>query len=234
MDLGPVGQVWAINHQNIDSQGSGRIDFGARASATRVLGHNQVDLMFAQQRKIFHVTEWASGNDNFSIGKWQLDGGLVDQSQQIEMLWISSETIEMHSPDGQQDTSRRLRKAGRRCFDARGIRPSIPALRNPSLSRQRDQRYTNHRATHDRIVAHLGGKWVGGIDNMREVAFSQVLGKTLSAAISTFTNGNGLRLGGFNTPGKRHHSLNTVTGNTFGQRAGLNSSTKYQEVWPHA
>ncbi len=234
VNFGSRGHVGALDHYDFDPQLSGCINFSARTAPARVLGNDQVDLELLQKRKVIFKAERPAVNDHIAVRERQVKGGIVDQPQKVRVLWIARKVMQMHAPDGQKNPFGGRIQSSRRVTDTCHINPAIPTFRDPRLSRQGNKRNTRHFATLNRVCAHLRGKGMGRIDHMGDSVVCKKTGETFSPAKSALSDGNGLWLGVFNTTRQRHQSLNTYARHALRERAGLDSSAKYQEVWPHA
>ena len=234
VNLGSRGYGGALDHDDLNSQSAGRVDLGARAGTARVFGHNDVDLVVAKQGQIVVKAEGSAINDDFAIGKGKRLGRFVDQTKQVEMLRITCKCIQMHPANRQHHTAGLPAQRIGGAFDAVDVAPVVSGLRDPMLTRQRDQRNSGDGAPFNRIPAHLRRKGMGGVDHMGETLRGNETRKTVGTAKPALAHRNRLRLGVFDASGQRHHGVHAIASNPFGKGAGFDCTTKYQEVGPHA
>ena len=234
VNLGSRGYGGALDHDDLDPQSAGRVDLGARAGTARVLGHNDIDLVVAKQGEIVVKAEGSAINDDFAIREGKRLGRFVDQTKQVEMLRVARKGIQMHPANRQHNTAGLSAQRISGAFDAVDVAPVVSGLRDPRLTRQRDQLNSGGGASFNRIPAYLRRKGMGGVDHMGKTLRGNETRKTVGTAKPALAHRNGLRLGVFDASGQRHHGVHAIASNPFGKGAGFDCTTKYQEVGPHA
>ncbi len=201
---------------------------GPRAAG--ILGHDQFDPVFLHEGDVALSSEGAAIHDDRMIGQGRRGLWRVHQPQDVVMLRLGGECGQMHPAKRQQNPARR---AGQ-CGDGRrnvGRRvPVIACLRPPRRARQGDQRYAYGLGGGNGIPAHLRGKGMGGIHQMRDGIVPQVGGKAIDTAEPARPGWNGLRLGTFHPPGVGKGRALATFRKRAGKGACFGRATKDEDV----
>ena len=146
------------------------------------------------------------------------------------MLGLCRERCQMHSPQGQHDAPRR---PAQRSDGSREIGHRLPPVAQAGLpggARQRQQRHAGLRAGRDGVAAHLRGKRMGGIDEVRHTLVAQIPHQPGHAAEAAHAHGDGLRPGLGHPAGIRQHSAFATFGQGQRERAGFQRAAEDKDV----
>src|SRR6266851_2397005 len=140
----------------------------ARAGAAGVSRDNPCDVSYAHQLEIVLEGEGAARDDEFGVRQRQWALGRIDESQRIGVLRLGGKGRKMLPADRQEYAGARLRQGVDRGVDVFDLDPSVALNARPGRALQREQRDFRRRAGCGRVAAHLGGKRMGRIDDMRD------------------------------------------------------------------
>lgn len=225
--------IWAVDHQYLDAKVPGRINLRARPAAACILGNDKVNPVLLKQRQIVFVRKRASGDNRMMVGKGQLFGWLIDQSQQIKMLRIVGELGQVHTTDSQKNASWRAGQLCRRIGNIHSSGPAVFFRRHPWCARQCDQRSSGFRAGLNRVATHLRGKGMGGVDHMSNSVFTDICRQSIGCAKSTNARRQRLGFQRLDPSSEGYHALNTRLGQFTRQGTGFERAPKQQEVLDH-
>ena len=199
-----VGDCGPGNQDHRQCQATGCLQLGQRPRAARVFGDDMGDGMGAHQIHIGFHSERPAIQHHFGIRHGQSCIWGIDQSQQVEMLGLGGKSGQRLLADGKKNAGRRGGQGGNGAVGIWHMQPLIPRLGLPRGTFVGDQGNVGHFAGRDRVAADLGGKGVRGIDDMGDCRVNDVIGKTLDAAVTAQTGGQGLfdRIGGASGVGK--------------------------------
>lgn len=228
-DLFAVRDLRTIDHQNRQRQMTRCNNLGFRSGTARILGHDKIDPVLLHQIRVAGSRKRPAINDNAAIRQGNI-AGLIDQAQQVMVLRLSTKGRQMHSPQSQHHTFRRLIECRYRALDVSDPVPSIARLGLPGWPGQRRNRYAGLSAGGNRISAHARSKRMRGIDHMRNVLRPQKRDQTHHAPVSADTRRNRLRSRVVHPSGIGKNRIQTGLGNRTGQRTGLGRSPQYQKA----
>ena len=231
--LGPRRDVGTINHDNRQAKGTGGFDLGIGTGAACILGYDQINAMVLHQRAIVLCRKRAARHQHMVIGKRRRTAGRINQTQQIEMLRIGGEVVQMHASDRQHDTRRRAVKGSHRTVNVGHMGPGIAGLCRPRRTGQRDQWHVCSSASGDGIMAHLGGKRMGGINHMGHGMRRDIVAQPLYSAKTTDTLGQWLAFGSLYTTCETDGPGQPRCSDGSAKRRGLGCAPKDQKVDLH-
>lgn len=225
--------IWAVDHQYLDVKVPGRINLRARPAAARILGNDKINAVLTQKRKIVFVRKRASGDNRMMVGKGQRFGWLINQSQQIKVLWIVGELGQVHTTDSQKNALWRAGQLRRRIGNIHSSRPAVIFRWHPWCARQCDQRSSGFRTRPNRVATHLRGKGMGGVDHMSNLVFTDKSRQSIGSAKSTNARRQRLGFQRLDPSSEGHNGLNTGLGQFARQGTGFDRAPKQQEVLDH-
>jgi hypothetical protein len=150
-----------------------RIQFGPRASAASVFGNDVVDLEALEKLKIALHCKGSTSEDDFGVGQSQFSGWPINDPQQIKMLRFGRERGERLFADREKDAGWMI---WQRYYGSGNIGCAVPPIAGawfPSGTLEGDQLRVGLGASAHRVTAHLGGKWMGRIDHVRDAFVAQ-------------------------------------------------------------
>lgn len=227
------GKIRPVYHHNWDVQSACRQQFGASAVATGVFGNDTADAVCAHQRQIILSRKRPTINHRNMVGEGQRHAWRINEAQQIEVLRVWRKLAQVHTPHGQHDAFVGYIQGGNRGRDIRHIDPVVALLDLPRRARKGDQRDVHRLARLNRIAAHLGGKGMGGIDQMRYGIVTDILDQALDTAETA--NALWQRVAGRarNTARQRNSARLSRLAERFAQGGRLGCTAKDQGVWAH-
>ena len=226
-------QLRSVDHQDRQVQIAGGVKFRARAISARVFRHDQINAVMLQKCAIRVAIKRPARDQNVVVWKRRRNVGRIHKTQDIVMLRRDIEGGDFGSPDGKENAFPRGIKGLSGAVDVCRVGPEVIFAGQPGGTGQGDQRYLGISACHNGIAAHLSGKGMGGINQMRNFFFGKVGGKTIGAAIAANAGRDRLAVGACDAAciGKRRRHAKPC--NTRGQGAGFGGATKDQEVRVH-
>ena len=233
MNFGPFGDRGAINHDNGNAQVTRGLNLGIGAAPACVFGHQQFDIMFTHQRDVVLGAKRSARKQSGRLGQGQ-GFGLVHKAQQILMLGRTGKFGQMHASNRQHDIgfTHALQVFCRRPNRWNTV-PLIPVHAVPRRAGQRAKLGSRFAAGVDRIHTHLTGKGMGGINHMRHLFGTQILGQSLRTAISADTFWQRLGFGTFHAARIGQGCTDIRLGDQFGQICGFGRSCQDQKVCAH-
>ena len=232
-DLMPCRQWRPRHHQHRQAQRARRVQLGLRAAAACVLADDKIDLVFTHQGDVARQVEGAARDDGGVLPQRRQLVRLIDQPQDVVMLWLRREDGQVHAAQGQQHA---LRRAAERRSGGRHIGHGLPTVSGawqPRRARQRQQGNAGMRAGRDGVGAHACRKGMGGIHQVSHLHGLQIAHQTGDATEATDAHGNRLRSGLRHAPGIRQHGALAVFvafGQRQRQRAGFGRATQDQDI----
>lgn len=225
--------VGPVDHQNRQTEFSRRADFRIGCGTACVFRDNNLNPMSLQKGKIAFMGKRPTPNDDVMIGQWRKHAWWVDQAQQIEMLRVGRKFLQMHTSDGQHNLAPRTIQGLHRGSNIRQMGPSVIGLRPPRRAGQRNQRHIRSLAGLNRVAAHLRGKGVCRIDDMRDIIIAQIRNKAFNAAKPANPLVDWMRFGPGHTPGERQGAGKAARMHSLGQRSRLGRTCEDKKVRPH-
>ena len=140
------------------------------------------------------------------------------------------ERLHVLAPDGQKDPARR---GGQRVQGGVEVGHAVPVVAGagtPRRALQRQQRHASLRASFDRMAAHLRGKRVRGVDDVRDALLAQKVRQPLGAAEAAHAGRQRLRdrLRGAPRVGKRRGYAGA--GQRLRQLRGFGGAPKQEDM----
>ncbi len=225
----PGRQAGPVDHQDWHAQRPRGVQLGARAGAAGVFRNHQFGGVAFHQRKIALNRERPARDDN--IGVWQRHiVRFVNQPQQIVMLGLRGKILQVHPAHSQKDAPSGACQCcnGRR--NVRNMLPAVVVLRNPGRSGQRNQRNTCGFAGGDGIPAHLRGKGMRCVHDMRDRVVADIAVQSVGPSEPADAHRQRLRARIVHTPGVRVDCAHPPFGKAAGQCIGFGRAAKKQEV----
>lgn len=222
-----IGQGGPVDHDDRQAKLSCRVDLGARAVTTCVLGDDMGDAVIGQQRKVIGQPERPARDNRMGVGQGQ-GVGLIHQPQQVVVLGGAGELVQMHPANRQKHPRGGIGQGPRRRRDVGDVDPAITFNRLPSLALQRDQRDARDFGGTDGVAAHLGGKGVGGINQSGEALIGQEPRQPFGPAKTARAGWDRLGARRFNPPCVGQNRI--TSGQGTGQRAGIGGAAKDQRL----
>jgi len=182
LDPRPLCKLWPRDHDHGKTELACRIDFRAGAIAARIARDQPFDAALAHQRKIAYEREGTARHDHLGARQRQRAIRRVDEAQRIGMLRLLGERREVLAADGEEDARTHVGQGGNGRRDILNLDPAIAVSFRPWRPFQREQRHAGGRTGDGGVAAHLGGKRMRRIDDMRDLSFADEVGETLGAA----------------------------------------------------
>lgn len=228
-ETGPLRQRRAVDHDNLHPKPARRCQFGVSPTTARVFGHDHVDPVILQQRKVIRLMKRTTGNDGRGIGQ-NLRPRRIDKAQQIPVLRGCGEQLQVLATDGQKDVRRRQRQGFDRILKALHMGPDVTGLRLPGRALQCHKGQTKGLAGLRRMMAHLRGKRVGGVDHMGDLVVGKVGDQPVNPAKTANPLGQGLCHRISRAPGIGKNSVNLRPGQGLGQQARLGCAAQQKDA----
>lgn len=217
---GPVDQ----NDRQPPLSGGDQLGFGPRAPG--ILGHDNVDAVLGQQRKIICDQKRSARDKCRGVWQGQGFGRGIDKPQQVMVLRLIGEIRDMLPPYGQKHPLRRASQQRSRRRNIRDVAPVIARTSLPGGTLQRGQRRACGRTGGKDIAADLGGKGMGGVDHTANSAVLKILCQPFGPAKPPRSHRNGLGARTFDPARIGQDRGQPGLGHCGGKLAGLGGSAK--------
>jgi len=181
LDAQPFGQLRPRDHDDRQAEQAGRIDLGTRAVAAGIAGDDPGDAARAHHLQLAVERERPARHDHVG-DEGQGHFRRIDEPQRVGMLRPRRERRDVLAADGEEHVGRRFGQRGDCCVDIANLNPDVAGRLAPGRALQRDQRRAGLRARFDRVTAHLGGKGMRRVDDMRDTFATNIVGKPAHAA----------------------------------------------------
>ena len=165
----PWRQLWPINQDHWNLQGSGRRQLGFGPGTPCVFGDDRGDAVIFQKSQVVSLGKRSTGDDGMGVGQGQRCSRHVDQTKQIEVPGLGGELRQILFADGQKHPLWRIGQGCHGCINIGGELPVVAGLRRPWRAFQRTKRRSAGQTCGNGIAAHPGGKGMGCIDNMGDL-----------------------------------------------------------------
>lgn len=220
-------QCWSVYHDNAQAQRAGGVYFGRGPYTACIFGDDMGDLMVAQQGCIASKIEGPTRNDDAGLRQEHI-AWRVHQPQQVMVLRFGGKCFKVLLANRQKYPRGRIGQGGNGTSHIRDVHPIIARNGLPRRSLQCQQLHTARKACLNGILAHLGCKWVGGINDMGDAILAQILTQSSNTPKTADAHGQrlGHRAGRAACIGK--HGINAPFAKCRGKRACL-SGTAQQE-----
>lgn len=222
----PRGHRGAGDHHHLQPQLAGGVDFGLRARATCVFRNQNFGAVTAHQGQIIGQRKRATCHFDPRSGQREIRLRYIHHPQQEIMLRKRGESRQMQAPDGQKHPCGRAVERLNGAFDIRNSLPAITRFRLPSRALKGAERHAAQGCGLNRIGADLGGKGVGGIDDLTDILGPQILSQPQSATKAPHPNGNRLGARLIYAARVRQHRRQPLTGELRHEGAGLGGTAK--------
>ena len=225
-------QFWPVDQDHRQLQGAGRRQFGIRPRTTGVFGHDGVDCMGLQQRQIARFGEGATGDQDRGSeqGQRQRAARRIDKAQQVVVLGLPGESRQMQTANRQKHPARRASQRLHRACDIRHLGPSVLGSGLPFGALQRDQRHPRCGSCVYGMGRHLGGKGVGGIDQMADPIVGQIADQPLGATKTAHSGWHRLGARTGDATGVGQGGRQTGGGDGMGKGACLGGAAQDQDI----
>lgn len=220
------------DHQDRQVQFPRCVNLGSRTCPAGVLGHDQLNGMVLHQSLVRLCRKRAAIHDSATV--WQRKRvRLINQSEQISVLWLCREGRKMHAPNRDKDSSGRPGKSRHRCLNLGYHGPAIfwPGL--PCRPGQRDQRHIGRCAGYDGVGTHLRGEWMCRVNNMGYGFGPQKLRQPVNATKSANAHRDRLLTRPIHPARIGKQRAQPDLCHTARQRAGLGRAAQDQEMRCH-
>ena len=228
--LAPFGQCGAINHQHGQAQFARRDQLGLRSNAACILADDQVDAMLLHQRAITRDGERAAIHHQTVPRQRRRHIGRIDKAQQVVMLGMDGKSRGMHSTQGQKDAPRRSIDGGNGLIHIGDMGPLVALLRGPRGAGQGDMGDVGLFCRRDSVGAHLGGKGVGGVDQMGDARITDETDQAVNTAKSADPHRHWLGARMLRAAGIAERGLHTRVGQQSGQSACFGRAAQNEDV----
>ncbi len=227
------GQGGPVDHDHRQVKPARRLQFGIGPAAACVLGHDQFDPVRFHQGAVGSLGKGAAIDDDMGLRQRQGRLRRIDKAQQIVVLRGGREIGQMLAANGEHDAARGLVERGHSGGDIGDMLPTVAGFWGPRCTGQGQKRYGLSLAGSDSVMAHSGGEWVRGVDNMGDGFAPQVIAQPVHAAEPAHALGQGLAQGAFDPACKRERALGAALGQGAAKLARLGRAAKDEKVLQH-
>lgn len=224
------GHVRSLDHDHRDLRRTGRIQLCPRARTARVLGHDKADAMLGQKAGILGQSKGPARKDDRCVGQYQRRFGRIHQPQDIVVLRACGEVAKVLLADGQKDPRGRLGQGGDSGVQIGHGLPDIARFGVPLWPLKTQERQSKGSTGLRRVLAHLGGKGVGCIDDMGDLAGLQIVRQSTNTAKAADACRQGLGQGACRASGIGKHCVHAQIGQSPGQKAGFGGATQEKDA----
>lgn len=230
VNLGPLWQGGAVDHQDRQPQLPCGDQLGPGPAATGILADDQVDGMIAQQGGVTLNGEGAAIHRNAVAGQGRRNVGGIDQTQQVMMLRCRPEFGQMHPPKCQHDPLRRPVQRTDGSTNIRHMAPVIAGAGDPGRAAKRDQRHVGHCGGLYSVLADPGSKGMGCVDQVGDCVIAQIICQSRYPAKAAHADSHGLLARVPHPSGIGQRGGQSSLGKVLGQFAGFGRAAKDQDV----
>lgn len=203
-DGGYAGRLATLDHDDLDAKLASRpyLRIGCRSAG--ILCDDSVDAVFTQHSPFVVEFERSAGQNVVAVryGERRIDG--IDAAHEIVMLRGRSEAAGLLPPDGEEDAPRDRTKCADRGVDVIDARPAVATFCLPFRAAERKNRNRRPFGGLGGVRRDHVGEWMGGIDEQRNVFFSQVINQSIDAAEAADAGRQRQRFGIDRAAGKRY------------------------------
>ena len=185
-------QNGAVDQPDRQAERACGLEFRVRALAAGVFGDDQIAAMPPQKRKIAGEIKGAARDFNRDARQGQRCLGRIDKAQEIVMLRLAGKGRQMQPSNGEKHPARRRPEPHSGGFEIGEACPVITGRRRPGWAHQPDQRRAGQGRRRMGVMAHLRGKRMRGVDQMRDLMLAHPDGKPFGTAETAGSDRDGL------------------------------------------
>jgi hypothetical protein len=218
-----------VNQDYSHAQRPGGRQLGRSPAATGIFGDDMGDGMGLQQRPITSNIKRTTCNDRRGIGQGQ-GTGPIHQAQQVKMLGLGGKGRKVLFAYRKEDAGGRI---GQGCNSAPDIWHMLPIIAlngTPRLTLQCQKRNATGMAGLKSIPAHLRGKGVSGVNDMRDALGLNIGQKPRDASKPAHPRRQGLRHGLRGAPCIGKDGIHAPRGQGCGKVGGFGRSTQQEDA----
>ncbi|MEA2726009.1 MAG: hypothetical protein QOF70_484 [Acetobacteraceae bacterium] len=169
-------RLWfgAVDEDDVDGERSGGGELGGCRGAAAVLGDEHVDLFGSHQGDFGFFAEWAACEDQVMGRQGRDRRWRVDRADDVMVSRGLGEGGQLQSSDGQEDVSGPFAECLYRRCDAGHVGPAVAVLAAPGWAGETCQGDSQILAGGNRVLRHLGGERMGGVDDGGGLVFEQI------------------------------------------------------------
>lgn len=228
-DTRPVTHLRSVDQDDRKAERAGSLQLGHGTGAAGVFGDDMADAVGFQQGQITLYSEGAAQNDRMGVGQRQ-QSGRIDKAQKVMMLGLYGEIFKVLPPDGKEDAGGFFGQSGDRSRHVGHFLPAVLGAGHPWLTLQREQRHVGDRGGLHRVIAHLRGKWVGGVDQVGDGLGAQIGHQSCHTAKAADALRQGLGGRRFSSPGVRENARNALIGQGYCQSRSLSRAAEQKDA----
>lgn len=225
-----AGQRGAVDQDDREAERACGVNLGARACAAAVFGDDERYALIAQKREIAFIGERAAGDDGLGAWKGQRRIGRIDEANEVVVLGPRGKAGDMLFSDGEKDACGRSGQRGNSGVDIGHALPPVALGGLPRRALKRGQSDARFGAGFGGVVAHLGGKRMGGVNHMGDVFVLQVGREAFRPAKPAKTRGQRLRLGRACAARVGKDGIGTALEQCAGKGAGFGCAAKKENA----
>lgn len=218
-----------IDHKDGQTQGARRIQLGPRATAARILGHDQLRAMTAHQLNVALNSERPARDLYVGVGH-RHPARFIHQTQQVVVLGLGREVRQMHTAHGKKHALSRTAQRLDSSVDIRDTDPIVSLSFHPRRARHCSQRRARLGAGLRGVPAHLRSKGVRCVDHMGHAMVADVTLQPLGPTKAANAGRQRLRTRVVDAPCVRIGRVKPLFCNSFGQSVGFGCAAKNKEV----
>lgn len=216
-----------VDHDNAQAQRTGGEYLGLGPRATCIFGDDMGDLVGLQKGGIASTVKRAARDDDASLWQGQRTRR-VNQPQQVVVLGFGGKAVEVLLANREKNPRRRIWQSGHCRCHVGHMDPIIPRFGPPRGALQDQQLHPARKAGVNGVPAHLGGKGMGGIDNMCDAIGPHIVTQAHHTAKAAHARGQGLQHGMRRAPSIGKDCGHTLCGKGRGKLAGFGGSAQQE------
>lgn len=226
-------QNGAVDQPDRQAERACGLEFRIRAPAAGVLGDDQIAAMPPQELEVAGEIKGAARDFNRDAGQGQRRLGRIDKAQKIVMVRLAGKDRQMQPSDGEKHPARCARESHGGGFEIGEARPVITGRRRPGWAHQPDQGPAGQGRRRMGVMAHLRGKRMRGVDQMRDLILAHPDGKPFGTAETAGSDRDGLGARRLCPTGIGQRGPDPVFRDQAGELARLGRAAKNQKVRGH-
>ncbi len=181
------------DQDDLQPQGPRSLQLCLGTTAPCVFGDQQIDAVFAHQRKVARKIERAACDHCMAVRQGQRRLRCVDQPRQKEMLIETGKLVQMLTPDRQKNASGRGAKRQSGFMQIKHLAPVIARLPNPRGTLKRAKVHAFGLGSGDRVPTYLRGERVRRVDDLPDILSPQICAQSINPAKAANTQRDWLR-----------------------------------------
>lgn len=226
-------QNGAVDQPDRQAKRACGLEFRIRAPATGVFCDDQIAAMAPQEREVAGEIKGAARDFNRDARQGQRRLGRIDKAQEIVMLRLAGKDREMQPTDGEKHPARCRPEPHGGGFEIGEGGPVVIGRGRPGGAHQPDQRRAGQGRRRMGVLAHLCGKRMRGVDQMRDLVLAHPGGKPFGTVEPAGSDRDGLGARGFCPASIGQRGPDPAFRDQAGELARLGCAAKNEKVRGH-